>query len=328
MREAVLAASRNDGLFTQTAIYGVLSLILWALILVVTVKYVLVLLNADNKGEGGTLSLMALAQRVLGSKLVVVPVLAMVGAALFYGDAMITPAISVLSAIEGIDVVTPHLHHYVLPITIGIIIALFLVQARGTASVASLFGPVTLLWFVAIGLAGIPHIIQDPALLTAINPIYAVEFLATNGIVGLFTLGAVFLAVTGAEALYADLGHFGQTADPVRLALRCASRARAQLSGPGGASADNAGSDQQSFLPDGAQVGADPHGGARHRRHHHRQPGSDHRCLFDDQASDPAWPLAAPGNPLHIRVPRRPSLPTASQLVLTCRRARTGTRLP
>ncbi|MBI2717383.1 MAG: potassium transporter Kup [Rhizobiales bacterium] len=210
VRVAVLAATHKDGVVSETAIYGVLSLIIWALILVVTVKYVLILLNADNQGEGGTLSLMALAQRVMGSKLVVVPILAMIGAALFYGDAMITPAISVLSAIEGINVVTPELQSYVLPITVGIIIGLFMVQTRGTASVASLFGPVTLLWFVAIGLAGIPHIVGRPGILAAFDPLYAIDFLSRHGIVGLFTLGAVFLAVTGAEALYADLGHFGK----------------------------------------------------------------------------------------------------------------------
>ena len=210
VREAVLAATRKDGVITEAAVYGVISLILWALILVVTVKYVLVLLNADNKGEGGTLSLMALAQRVMGTKLVLVPILAMIGAALFYGDAMITPAISVLSAIEGLNVVTPALQTYVLPLTVGIIIGLFLVQARGTASIATLFGPITLLWFAAIGLAGLPHIAEQPGILAAFNPLYATSFMAGHGIIGLFTLGAVFLAVTGAEALYADLGHFGK----------------------------------------------------------------------------------------------------------------------
>ena len=216
IREAVLAATGKTGPITEAIVFGVLSLIIWALILVVTVKYVFILLNADNKGEGGTLSLMALAQRVLGNQMVLIPILAMIGAALFYGDAMITPAISVLSAVEGLKIITPALEPYVLPITLAIIIALFAVQARGTASVAALFGPITLVWFIAIAFAGLAHIGDYPAILLSFNPAYAVSFLSSHGIIGLVTLGAVFLAVTGAEALYADLGHFGKR--PIQLA--------------------------------------------------------------------------------------------------------------
>jgi KUP system potassium uptake protein len=210
LREAVLAAMRKDGAINEAMIYGVVSLILWALVLIVTLKYVLILLNADNKGEGGTLSLMALAQRAMGSNLVLIPALGMIGAALFYGDAIITPAISVLSAVEGLKIVTPALDAYVLPITIGIIIALFLVQMRGTASIAKFFGPITLVWFAVMAWAGLIHIVDRPGILHAFNPAYAISFLATHGVIGLVTLGAVFLAVTGAEALYADLGHFGK----------------------------------------------------------------------------------------------------------------------
>ncbi len=216
VREAILAATGKNGTPTEPVVLGVLSLIIWALILVVTVKYVGILLNADNKGEGGTLSLMALAQRVMGNKMFLIPVLAMIGAALFYGDAMITPAISVLSAIEGLRIVTPAFDPYVLPITLAIIIGLFAVQARGTASVAALFGPITLIWFIAIALAGVVHIGDNPAILFSFNPVHAVSFLSSHGVISLFTLGAVFLAVTGAEALYADLGHFGKR--PIQLA--------------------------------------------------------------------------------------------------------------
>jgi KUP system potassium uptake protein len=208
--EAILASTGHGDTVTPIIILGVLSLIIWALILVVTVKYVAILLNADNKGEGGTLSLMALAQRVLGSKTVLIPVLAMIGAALFYGDAMITPAISVLSAIEGLKIITSSFHPFVLPITLAIIICLFAVQARGTASIAKFFGPVMLFWFLCIGIAGVVHIGDNPAVLYSFNPIHAMSFLASHGVIGLVTLGAVFLAVTGAEALYADLGHFGK----------------------------------------------------------------------------------------------------------------------
>ncbi len=189
-----------------------LSLILWALILVVTCKYVLILLRADNKGEGGTLSLMALAQGALGQGRIrfTMLLLGMIAAALFYGDALITPAISVLSAVEGLEVGAPHLREYVVPLTVIILLALFSVQSRGTARVAAFFGPVMTLWFVTIGGVGLVHIADDPSVFAALNPMHAIRFLASHGYIGLVTLGAVFLAVTGAEALYADLGHFGR----------------------------------------------------------------------------------------------------------------------
>ena len=210
LREAVLAGMRQDGTISEALIHGVLSLIIWALILVVTVKYVLILLNADNKGEGGTLSLMALAQRAFGRSITWIAVLGMIGAALFYGDAIITPAISVLSAIEGLNVITPDFEAFVLPLTLVIIVGLFLVQAQGTGRVAAFFGPITLAWFLAIAAAGLWHIFDYPSVLMAFNPLKAVHFLQHHGVIGLVVLGAVFLAVTGAEALYADLGHFGK----------------------------------------------------------------------------------------------------------------------
>ncbi len=216
LREAVNAALVQDGKVTEPLILGILSLIIWALLLVVTLKYVVVLLRADNKGEGGTLSLMALAQRGRGKNLAIIPILGMIGAALFYGDAIITPAISVLSAIEGLKLVTPAFDSYVIWISLAIIVALFAVQFRGTASVAKLFGPVTLIWFAALAITGIVNIQLNPQVLMALNPVYAISFLSNHGVVGLVTLGAVFLAVTGAEALYADLGHFG--IKPIRAA--------------------------------------------------------------------------------------------------------------
>ena len=211
-RVALQAASGPEGIVTRNSVLGVLSLILWALILVVTCKYVLILLRADNKGEGGTLSLMALAQRAFGAGRVrsAMFVLGMIAAALFYGDALITPAISVLSAVEGLEIAAPQLQKYVVPLTVIILVALFTVQSRGTARVASFFGPVMTLWFIATAAAGLDHIADDPGVLAALNPAHAVSFLASHGYIGLVTLGAVFLAVTGAEALYADLGHFGR----------------------------------------------------------------------------------------------------------------------
>ena len=208
-REALRAASGNDGVFAETEVLGVLSLILWALILVVTAKYVLILTRADHDGEGGLLALMALASkraRPVGAVLV----LGLIGTALFYGDAIITPALSVLSAVEGLEVAAPQLDPYVVPITAAILIALFAVQSRGTARISAFFGPITAVWFLAIGAAGIVNIGSNPAVIAAMNPAYAIGFLAGHGTIGLIALGAVFLAVTGAEALYADLGHFGR----------------------------------------------------------------------------------------------------------------------
>jgi KUP system potassium uptake protein len=210
MRESVLAATSGGKTATEPVILGILSLIVWALILIVTVKYVLILLRADNDGEGGTLALMALANRALGGKNFTIILLGIVSAALFYGDALITPAISVLSAVEGLKVATPALEEYVGPLSVLILLGLFAVQRRGTARVAAFFGPITLLWFIALALAGIGHIARNPAVLAAFNPAHGVSFLASHGVIGLATLGAVFLVVTGSEALYADLGHFGR----------------------------------------------------------------------------------------------------------------------
>ncbi len=216
LREAVLAATGTGNPASEPVVLGILSLIIWALLLVVTAKYVLILLRADNKGEGGTLALMALASRSLVRGSSVVILLGVISGALFYGDAIITPALSVLSAIEGLKVVTPAFDAYVVPLTVLILVILFAVQSRGTARVASFFGPVTLFWFATIAAAGIWHVGQNLTVLFAFNPWYGVSFLLHHGIVGFYTLGAVFLVVTGAEALYADLGHFGR--GPIRFA--------------------------------------------------------------------------------------------------------------
>src|SRR5436305_10371618 len=208
-REAIVAATAG-GEVTTMAVLGVLSLIFWALIVIVTLKYVLILLRADNNGEGGTLTLMALAQRALGRSTPVLFLLGTISGALFYGDAVITPALSVLSAVEGLKIATPAFEPYVVPLTVVILVALFAVQSRGTAQVAALFGPITLIWFIAIAIPGIREIAGNPTVLHALNPWHAVYFLGSHGIIGLVTLGAVFLAVTGTEALYADLGHFGR----------------------------------------------------------------------------------------------------------------------
>ncbi len=218
-RVAVTTAMGPGGSPTPAVVLGILSLILWSLIIIVTLKYVVILLRADNNGEGGTLTLMALAQRAMGQGAIWVPLFGIVGAALFYGDALITPAVSVLSAIEGLNEYNRAFDPYVVPLTGLILIVLFSVQARGTASVAAFFGPVMCLWFVVIAVPGLYYIAANPGILLAFNPAYGVSFLLAHGMVGLATLGAVFLAVTGAEALYADLGHFGKR--PIQLAWLC-----------------------------------------------------------------------------------------------------------
>ena len=208
----------RPGLGLEDSVLGVVSLVLWALTLIVTVKYVIFLMRADNNGEGGTLVLMSLAQRAIGKRLPLFLGLGIVGAALFYGDGVITPAISVLSAVEGIrdaPGAPGGLAHYVVPISAVILIALFMAQAKGTHRMAAFFGPIMCVWFLAIGAIGAMHLAQDITVLRAINPWYGARFRAENGLVGFFVLGSVVLAVTGAEALYADMGHFGR--GPIRL---------------------------------------------------------------------------------------------------------------
>jgi KUP system potassium uptake protein len=208
-REAVAGAAGHEPV-TRVIVLGVLSLILWALFIVVTAKYVLLLLRADNNGEGGTLSLMALGQRALGRRSWPLLALGVLGASMFIGDSMITPAISVLSAVEGLKLAAPALEHYVVPLTLFILVVLFSVQSSGTAWIATAFGPVMVMWFSVLAVMGLVHISDDPSVLAAINPWYGIQFLLSHGTIGLVTLGAVFLAVTGGEALYADLGHFGR----------------------------------------------------------------------------------------------------------------------
>ncbi|MEO7149014.1 MAG: potassium transporter Kup [Rhodanobacteraceae bacterium] len=200
-------------------VLGVLSLVLWTLVMVVAVKYVTFIMRADNRGEGGIMALMALAQRATRGyprtrKLVIL--IAILGASLFYGDGVITPSISVLSAVEGLEVATPSLAHWVVPLTVLVLIALFWFQKHGTAKVGAVFGPVMCLWFIVLGVIGVYNIADHPQVLRALSPWYAVEFFLHHGSGGFLVLGAVVLCVTGAEALYMDMGHFGRA--PIRIA--------------------------------------------------------------------------------------------------------------
>jgi KUP system potassium uptake protein len=204
---------------TPTNVLGVLSLIFWALVVVISIKYLVFVLRADNRGEGGILALMSLvrprSEGVRGARWLLVGI-GIFGAALLYGDGVITPAISVLSAVEGLTVAAPVFERAVLPTTIAILFGLFFFQKRGTAGLGAIFGPVTFLWFVTLAVLGVSHIVRQPHVFGAINPMRAVDFFAANRWQGFLTLGTVFLVVTGGEALYADLGHFGKR--PIRLA--------------------------------------------------------------------------------------------------------------
>ena len=202
---------------TTANVFGVLSLVFWSLIITVSVKYVLFVMRADNEGEGGILALVALVRgRTGGAYRRTLIAIGLFGAALLYGDGMITPAISVLSAVEGLSVATHVFEDFIVPITIGILIVLFLAQHRGTSGIGKVFGPIMIVWFSLIAILGLPPILKNPGILAALNPWYAYEFFAIHRFGSLLTLGSVFLAITGAEALYADMGHFGR--EPIRLA--------------------------------------------------------------------------------------------------------------
>ena len=205
--------------FTVENVYGILSMFFWTLTTIVSIKYVVLVLRADNEGEGGLVAMLALASRAVADKPKLRGVLLAVGifgTSLFYGDGVITPAISVLSAVEGLEVVSPHFTHYVIPITLVVLFVLFLVQKRGTAGIGKFFGPVTLVWFVVLAVLGVSQIVNHPEILKAVNPYYALRFIWDNPMTSFIVLGATVLCVTGAEALYADLGHFGK--GPIRIA--------------------------------------------------------------------------------------------------------------
>jgi KUP system potassium uptake protein len=205
--------------YSDEAVFGVISMMFWAIILVVTIKYVVFVMRADNKGEGGVLSLMALALRSLQSgtkSYLLVMMLGMFGACMLYGESVITPAISVLSAVEGLEIATPEMKRFVIPITMTILIALFVIQKFGTAVVGKLFGPITLLWFISLAVLGVLNVVKNPEIFAAINPLYAFNFISEHTLMAYIVMGSVVLVVTGVEALYLDMGHFGKS--PVRLA--------------------------------------------------------------------------------------------------------------
>jgi KUP system potassium uptake protein len=209
-RESLRAAG---GIEAQATVLGILSLVFWAVVLVVALKYVVFVMRADNQGEGGTMALISLALPTAGRLRTVLLAIGLGGASLFFGDAMITPAISVLSAIEGLQIATPVFRPYVVPVAAVVLIALFIIQSRGSGRVGRLFGPVMAAWFVVLGLAGITHVLTRPGVLVSLDPRYALAYLGrADSWVAFTVLGSVFLALTGGEALYADMGHFGRRA--------------------------------------------------------------------------------------------------------------------
>ncbi|MDN4017371.1 potassium transporter Kup [Zwartia panacis] len=205
--------------YSPEAVFGILSMLFWAVLLIVTLKYVVIVMRADNRGEGGVLSLMALAMRSLkgkGKPHLAVMMLGMFGACMLVGESVITPAISVLSAVEGLEIITPELKSFIIPITLTILVVLFVIQKHGTAAVGKLFGPITLLWFLTLAALGVLNILKQPDIFMAINPMYAIDFIYAHTFLAFIVLGSVVLVVTGVEALYLDMGHFGKK--PVRYA--------------------------------------------------------------------------------------------------------------
>ena len=288
--------------FTPENVYGIMSIFFWTLTVIVSIKYVVLVLRADNNGEGGLVAMLALASQAVKESPRLRGVLLTVGifgTCLFYGDGVITPAISVLGAMEGLEVISPKFHAYIVPLTLIVLFLLFIVQKRGTAGIGKFFGPVTLLWFIVISSLGVAQIATNPVILKALNPLYAVIFMWHNPGTTFILLGAVVLCVTGAEALYADLGHFGKK--PIRLAWFTVVMPALTLNyfGQGALLLKNPRSGQEPVLHDGPRLGAGSAGGAGHHGGGDCIAGAYHRGVQRDQAGHPAGLPAAPQHPAH-----------------------------
>ena len=300
----------------HSTVLGVLSLVTWALITVVAVKYVSLMMRADNKGEGGIMALMTMAQRAVGSggrKRKLVMLMALLGAALFFGDGVITPSISVLSAVEGLEVVAPHLEHWVVPLAVLVLLFLFWLQRHGTAKVGALFGPICVLWFSALAVIGVWNILQAPEVLWALDPIYAIDFFKVHGVAAFIALGAVVLCVTGAEALYTDMGHFGRK--PIRVAWFFFVMPALLLNyyGQGGLLLHNPDAISNPFyhaVPDWASLSDDRpgHGGGGDRL-----AGGDLRRVLGDPPGHPAGFRAAHEGGAHLARGHRTHLPAVRE---------------
>ena len=320
-REAVLAAIGPGGTVTREAVLGVLSLVVWSLIIVVTLKYVTILLRADNNGEGGTLSLVALAFRGLGRRTPIVLALGILGAAMFYGSSLITPALSVLSAVEGLKIATPALEPYVLPITVVILVGLFTVQSRGTAQVSRLFGPITLLWFLVMAVIGTIHIFDDPTVFAAVNPYYAFTFLLDHKWMGLITLGrGVSRRDRVGSALCGSRAFWTQT-NSDRMVLSGIAVALAQLLRTGRARALQSGRHRRSVFPVGSGIVVAALCRPRDRGDGHREPGGDYGRLFADPPGDATRASSTDRDPSHLGITVRANLHAAGEYCIARRRA-------
>src|SRR5512139_2680725 len=316
LREAVLAATPTGVAASEQAILGILSLIIWALLLVVTAKYVLILLRADNKGEGGTLALMALASRALLRRGGVVIFLGIISGALFYGDAIITPALSVLSAIEGLKIATPAFDAYIVPLTVLILVLLFAVQSRGTAKVAAFFGPITLVWFAAIAVAGVWHVAQNLTVLLAFNPWYGASTLSWHH--WILHARRRLSCSDRRRSPVCRPWSFWTESHPLGVAGRHIARAHHQLSWTRRIGPRESEVGGKSVLSALSRLGIAANGPARHNGNGHCKSGRHHRGLFVDEAGHPTWSPATSGNSSHFRSSVRSNLYAASQHVPSC----------
>ncbi len=298
-------------------IIGILSLIFWALIIVVCVKYVTFMLRADNNGQGGTIALLALinpkTRAGLPSALTAIALLVLFGEATLYGDGAITPAISVISAIEGLDVWTQAAHRLIVPLSVVILIGLFVWQRRGTGEIGKLFGPVMLIWFLAIGIAGAIGIVAHPNILIALNPVYSWAFFLHHGLLSVLIMGAVVLCVTGVEALYADLAHFGRRPITMAWYIGGATGTGAELLWTRREYARSPNSDRKSLLRSLSALGNHSDGAVGNRGHGHCIAGADQRRLFAHATSDATGLLAAVSYRSHLAGTRRPNLSSGRQ---------------
>jgi hypothetical protein len=326
LRECLKAAGGGNA---TDIVLGLLSLLFWALMIVVTAKYVLFVMRADNDGEGGIMALLGLAahSEYDERRRTALLMIGLAGAALFYGDGMITPAISVLSAVEGLEVAAPLLKAYVIPITTAVLIGLFVVQSRGSERIGAYFGPMMALWFVVLVVAGLAQVIRDPIVLGALNPRFALSFLAGHGWIGFLALGSVFLALTGAEALYADMGHFGR--GPIRLDWFVLVLPALVLNyfGQGALVLSHPEAKDSPFLKVVPRVGIMAGRAYRDRRHGHRVSGCDLGGVLAFAAGHAARPSAALRRPPNLRGSNRAGVCAADQLAAHGVRAWAGALL-
>ncbi len=307
--------------FTPDNVHGILSLFFWTLTVIVSLKYVTLVLRADNHGEGGLVAMLALAAQTVKDQPRLRKWLLLVGifgTCLFYGDGAITPAITVLGAVEGLEVISPQFKKYVVPITLVVLLLLFMVQKRGSASIGRYFGPVMVVWFIAISALGVFNIVDNPRILWAINPLYALRFIFEQPGTTFIILGAVVLCVTGAEALYADMGHFGRR--PIRVTWFTVVMPALTLNyfGQGALLLKNPAAVKNPFFHDGTRLGAGANGAAGHAGSGDCLVGADFWCLQRHQAGDSAGLLAALADFAHQRARGRANLPAVCQLGPVC----------